>query len=126
MKILVSKTDSSSLSFTGQLPPDVTVRSSSTGPGLRKRLAENTPYFLVNPEIFEYLHGLFKNEKDNASGDSQMLCKIFSNERSRVDYATENERVISEDCCFSILGKQFFFNKKLKSFQKKHACESFH
>ena len=45
-----------------------------------------------------------KSDEDNATGDVQLLCKLFSGERSSYSYSTEETRVIPPNTPFSILG----------------------
>ena len=45
-----------------------------------------------------------KSDEDNATGDVQLLCKLFSSERCSYHYSTEESTVISPNTPFSILG----------------------
>jgi len=45
-----------------------------------------------------------KSDEDNATGDVQLLCKLFSGERSSYHYSTEDTRHIPANTAFSILG----------------------
>ena len=81
----------------------------STLSGLTKLLAKEGKAFLVNSEVKEFLHSLLQNDEVNASGDVQLLCKLFSGELAQYNFATENARSLSEDTSFSILGEFSFF-----------------
>ena len=45
-----------------------------------------------------------KSDEDNAIGDVQLLCKLFSSERCSYHYLTEESRVIPPNTPVSILG----------------------
>ena len=45
-----------------------------------------------------------KSDKENATGDIQLLCKLFSSERCLYHNSTEERRVIPANMPFSILG----------------------
>ena len=51
-----------------------------------------------------------KSDEDNATGDVQLLCKLFSGERSSYSYSTEETRVIPPNTPFSILGSTQLLN----------------
>jgi len=78
--------------------------SSTTTSGLTKKLSETKKVLIANPEISEYLLKLFKNDDDNCNGESQLICKLFSEESSNINYATEHQRSIDENIAFSIIG----------------------
>ncbi|KAJ7392380.1 hypothetical protein OS493_012040 [Desmophyllum pertusum] len=60
--------------------------------------------FLASPELFDILNKLLKNDEDNASGDVQLLCKLWSGESASYHFATEATREIDTNTAFSILG----------------------
>ena len=45
-----------------------------------------------------------KSDDENATGDVQLLCKLFSGEHCSYHYSTEESRVIPANTPFSILG----------------------
>lgn len=51
-----------------------------------------------------------KSDEDNATGDVQLLCKLFSGERCSYHYSTEESRVIAANTPFSILGSTQLLN----------------
>ena len=51
-----------------------------------------------------------KSDEDNATGDVQLLCKLFSGERCSYHYSTEETRVIPPNIPFSILGSTQLLN----------------
>ena len=78
--------------------------SKSTSAGLVKFLASNHKGFMLSPEIFDVLNKLLKSDEDNASGDVQLLCKLFSGEKSTYRFSTESTRTIEANTPFCILG----------------------
>ena len=48
--------------------------SNTTSSGLTKMLHKAKECYVCSPEIFDILNKLLKNDKENASGDSQLLC----------------------------------------------------
>ena len=65
---------------------------------------------ILSPEVFDILNKLMKSDEDNATGDIQLLCKLFSGERCSYSYSTEESRVISPNTPFSILGSTQLLN----------------
>ena len=59
---------------------------------------------ILSPEVFDVLNKLMKSDEDNATGDVQLLCKLFSGEHCSYFYWTEESRVIPPNTPFSILG----------------------
>ena len=59
---------------------------------------------MVSSEIYDILTNLLKSDEDNATGGSQLLCKLFSGETVTLTYATEKCRVIKKNTQFSIIG----------------------
>ena len=51
-----------------------------------------------------------KSDEDNATGDVQLLCKLFSGERCSYHYSTEDTRLITPNTAFSILGSTQLLN----------------
>jgi len=78
--------------------------SKTTSSGLVKNLSTNKKAILLSSEIFDIVYKLLKSDDDNATGDVQLLCKLFSGERSTYHYSTENCRVIDQNTPFCILG----------------------
>lgn len=75
-----------------------------TSSGLAKTLASNEMGFVVSPELFDFLNKLLKSDDDNATGDAQLLCELFSGEKVSYRYATEKTREIGSNIPFSIIG----------------------
>ena len=48
---------------------------------------------------------MLKNEEENGSGEVQILCELFSGERTSYKYATEKTRNIGENVPFAIIGR---------------------
>ena len=68
-----------------------------------KNMANNEKAFVVSPELSEVINKLLKSDEDNATGDAQTLCELFSGESSSYRYATERTREIPPNVPFSIL-----------------------
>ena len=81
-----------------------TLISSTTSSALTKTLSKQGKAFLASPELYDVLNKLLKNDEDNASGDVQLLCKLWSGESSTYHFATESTRQINPNTPFSILG----------------------
>ena len=88
----------------------LTVLSKTTSSGLVKHLAQNKKAILLSPEVFDVLNKLMKSDEENATGDVQLLCKLFSGERCSYHYSTEDRRVIPSNTAFSILGSTQLLN----------------
>ena len=69
-----------------------------------KLLATQNRGIIVSPELCDILNKLLKSDEDNATGDIQLLCKLFSGKRCSYHYSTEESRVIPQNTPFSILG----------------------
>ena len=78
--------------------------------GLTKLLATQRKGFLLSPEVFDVLNKLMKSDEDNVAGDIQLLCKLFSGERSSYKYSTEESRIIQANTPYSILGSTQLLN----------------
>ena len=72
--------------------------------GLTKYLSEKEQGYVVSSEIYDILTKLLKSDEENATGDSQLLCELFSGETVTLTYATEKCRVIKKNTPFSIIG----------------------
>ena len=72
-----------------------------------KLLANQHKGFILSTEVFDIL---ILSDKENATGDVQLLCKLFSVERCSYHYSTEESRVIPANTPFSILGSTQFLN----------------
>lgn len=81
-----------------------TIIEKCTSAALVKTVADNEKAFVVSPELFEVINKLLKSDEDNATGDVQTLCELFSGESSSYRYATERTREIPPNVPFSILG----------------------
>ena len=82
----------------------------TTSSGLVKSLATPKKGIILPPEVFDILNKLMKLDEDNATGDVQLLCKLFSGERCTYHYSTEETRVIPPNTPFSILGSTQLLN----------------
>ena len=75
-----------------------------TSSGLVKTISQQEKGFLLSAEIYDELHKLLKSDEESAKGDVQVMCEMFSGERTSYRYATEKVREIAENTPFSILG----------------------
>ncbi|KAK3746846.1 hypothetical protein QZH41_000036 [Actinostola sp. cb2023] len=75
-----------------------------TSSALAKIVADNGKGFVVSPELFDLLNKLLKSDDENATGDAQLLCELFSGERISYRYASEKIREIGSNVSFSIVG----------------------
>ena len=89
------------LDFIQLLDTFITKKTSS---GLVKHLAQHKKGIILSPEVFDILNKLMKSDEDNATGDVQLLCKLFSGERCSYHYSTEETQIIPSNTSFSILG----------------------
>ena len=69
-----------------------------------KCMSEQKRGIVVSPEVYDVLNKMMKNEEENGSGEVQMLCELFSGERSSYKYATGKTRNIGENVPFAIVG----------------------
>ena len=60
--------------------------------------------FVASPEMYNFLNKLLKNDEENASGEVQLLCELFSGQRISYRYATECIREIPANLPFCMLG----------------------
>ena len=65
---------------------------------------------ILSPEVFDIINKLLKSDEDNATGDVQLLCKLFSGERCSYHYSTEESRVIPANTPFCLLGSTQLIN----------------
>ena len=65
---------------------------------------------ILSPEVFDILHKLLKSDEETASGDVQLLYKLFSGERCSYHYSTEESRVIPSNTPFCLLGSTQLVN----------------
>ena len=75
-----------------------------TSSALAKVLSDVGKGFVASPEIFDFLNKLLKSDDENATGDAQLFCELFSGERASYRYATEKIRYIEENTPFTIVG----------------------
>ena len=80
-----------------------TLVSATTSSGLVKTISKHGKAFIVSPELFDILNKLLKNDEDNASGDIQLLCKLWSGESASYHFATEATQEIESNMAFSLL-----------------------
>ena len=57
-----------------------TLVRATTSSGLVKTISKQGKAFVVSREIFDVLNKLLKNDKENVTGDVQLLCKLWSGE----------------------------------------------
>ncbi len=75
-----------------------------TTSALVKCISDQKRGVVVSPEVYDVLNRMLKNEEENGSGEVQMLCELFSGERTSYKYATEKTRNIGENVPFAIIG----------------------
>ncbi len=61
----------------------------ATSSALVKQIADNGEAYVVSSEIYDALSKLLKSDDETASGDIQLLCKLFFGERATYHYSTE-------------------------------------
>ena len=76
----------------------------ATSSALVKQLSKFGKAYVVSSEIYDVLHKLLKSDEETASGDVQLLCKLFSGERTTYHFSTEHTREIEANTPFAILG----------------------
>ena len=84
--------------------------SKTTSSGLVKLLANKRIGMILSPEVFDIINKLLKSDEDNATGDVQLLCKLFSGERCSYHFSTEETRVIPPNTPFCLLGSTQLVN----------------
>lgn len=75
-----------------------------TSSALVKTIADLKKAYVLSPEVYDVLNKLLKSDEENATGDVQILCELFSGESTSYRYATERTREIPSNVPFSILG----------------------
>lgn len=75
-----------------------------TSPAMIKCISEQKKVFIGSPEIYDFLNKLLKNDEEHASGEVQLLCELFSGERTSYRYATECTREIPANTPCSLVG----------------------
>ena len=81
-----------------------TLVSPTTSSGLVKTISKQGKAFVASPELFDILNKLLKNDEDNATGDVQLLCKLWSGESASYHFAREATHEIESNTAFSLLG----------------------
>ena len=81
-----------------------TLVSTTTSSGLVKTISKQGKAFVASPELFDILNKLLKNDEDNATGDVQLLYKLWSGESASCHFATEAAQEIKSNMAFSLLG----------------------
>ena len=94
-----------------------TLVSATTSSGLVKTISKQGKAFVASPELFDILNKLLKNDEDNATGDVQLLCKLWSGESASYHFATEATREIESNTAFSLLGSTQIQNAALLIFR---------
>ena len=84
--------------------------SKTTSSGLVKLIANKKKGMILSPEAFDIINKLLKSDEDNATGDVQLLCKLFSGERCSYHFSTEESRVIPPNTPFCLLGSTQLVN----------------
>ena len=74
-----------------------------TSSALVKTVANIGQGYIISPEIYEVLNKLLKSDEENAAGDAQVLCQLFSGKKSSYRCATKQVREIPSNVPFSIL-----------------------
>ena len=92
-----------------------TLVSAATSSGLVKTTQGKA--LVASPELFDILNKLFKNNEDNATGDIQLLCKLWSGESASYHFATEATQKVESNTAFSFLGSTQIQNAALLSFR---------
>ena len=94
-----------------------TLVSATTSSGLVKTISKQGKAFVVSREIFDVLNKLLKNDEENATGDVQLLCKLWSGESASYHFATEATREIESNTAFSVLGSTQIQNAAILIFR---------
>ena len=84
--------------------------SKTTSLGLVKLIANKKKGMILSPEVFDIINKLLKSDEENATGDVQLLCKLFSGERCSYHFSTEETRVIPPNTPFCLLGSMQLVN----------------
>ena len=75
-----------------------------TSSAMQRILADLNKGIMLSPEIYDPINKLLKSDEDDASGDAQLLCELFSGEETNYRFATERSRKIERNTPFTILG----------------------
>ena len=92
-----------------------TLVSAATSSGLVKTTQGKA--LVASPELFDILNKLFKNNEDNATGDIQLLCKLWKGESASYHFATEATQKVESNTAFSFLGSTQIQNAALLIFR---------
>ena len=68
-----------------------------TSSGLTKMLHKGKQCYICSPEVYDVLNKLFQSDEENATGDSQLLCKLFTGEKCSYHFSTEAIQEIDPD-----------------------------
>ena len=90
--------------------------------GLLKTVADNNRGFLLSAEIYDVLFKLLKSDEENATGDVQALCQLFSREEASYWYATEKTREITRHA-LCLYGHALSLKHENCSYIKKIGCQ---
>ena len=71
---------------------------------MQRILADPNKGIMLLPEIYDPINKSLKSDEDNASGDAQLLCELFSGEETTYRFATERSRKIERNTPFTIVG----------------------
>ena len=66
--------------------------------------------FIASPEIYDVLYKMLKTDDEQGTGDVQLLCRLFTGEKSCYNYSTEGPRDIAADSAFSMFGATQMLN----------------
>ncbi|KAJ8046754.1 hypothetical protein HOLleu_01090 [Holothuria leucospilota] len=76
----------------------------TTSSGLTKKISSDHKGYIICTEIFDILFKLLKGDGDVSSGDSSLLCELFSGEQVSLNYGTQARRDIPQQMPFCIFG----------------------
>ena len=68
-----------------------------TSSTMQRILADLNKGIMLSPEMYDPINRLLKSDEDNASGDAQLLCELFSGEETTYRFATERSRKIERN-----------------------------
>ena len=84
--------------------------SKTTSSGLVKLIANKKKGIILSVEVFDIINKLLKPDEDNATGDVQLLCKLFSGECCSNYFSAEETRVIPPNTPFCLVGSMQVVN----------------
>ena len=84
--------------------------SKTTSSGLVKLIANKKKGIILSTKVFDIINKLLKSDEDNATGNVQSLCKLFSGERCSYHFSTEETRLIPPNTPFCLLGSTQLVN----------------